>query len=273
MEPDDLQEPFDAGAADPSGVRADAEARLWKRWREDRDEAARDELARLHLPFARIMAARLYAGRFHDEIEFAEYYQFAGLGLMEAIDRYEPGRGAQFRTFAALRIRGAILNGLPRLTERQRQIEVRKNLRAERLASLAAYSAQSGQADSNDTLDPSARHADALFRTLADVGIGLALGVLLEDTGMVEADSGIGPERYFRAAELAQLRSRLLALMRELPERDRSVLELHYEQEIPFVEIAARMGVTKGRIAQIHHRALDALRARLTASGMTDRSF
>jgi len=273
MNPDEPLPPPDEYSPPAATAIPDAELRLWRRWHQTGDERVRDELARLHLPFARIMAAKLYAGRYHDEIEFNEYFQFAVLGLMEALDRFRPDRGAQFRTFAAPRIRGAILNGLPRLTERQRQVEVRKRLRAERIKSLVDPAAETGSDASEDAPDPASRHAEELFRMLADVGVGLALGILLEETGIIEAETGIGPERYFRAAELAQLRNRLRNTMQTLPERERTILQLHYEQEIPFIDIAARFGVTKGRIAQIHHRALDTLKASLTAAGLTARSF
>src|SRR5207247_5117094 len=95
------------------------EAALWRQLRATSDAQAREKLLALHLPYARTLAATFYARRFHDEIEFGDYLQFASVGLLEALDRYDPGRGVQFRTFAARRMQGAILNGLEKLTEKQ----------------------------------------------------------------------------------------------------------------------------------------------------------
>jgi RNA polymerase sigma factor for flagellar operon FliA len=66
---------------------------------------------------------------------------------------------------------------------------------------------------------------------------------------------------------MRQQRERLLALMRQLPEPQRQVLEWHYLQGHPFDALAARVGLTKGRISQLHRAALDTLRRRLEEDG------
>ena len=125
---------------------AGAELALWQAFRAAGDGAAREELVRMHLPFARVMAAHCYARRHHDEIGFDEYLQFASVGLLEAMERYDPGRGAQFRTFAARRMQGAILDGLEHLSEKQQQIALRQRLRAERLQAVRELAAGDGAA-------------------------------------------------------------------------------------------------------------------------------
>ncbi len=260
-----------AGPSDAADSADHQEGELWARWHGHRDHVARDALARLHLPFARILAAQLYARRTHDEIAFDEYFQMACVGLMESIDRYDPAQGARFRTFAGLRIRGSVLNGLPALTEKQRQIEVRQQLRRDRLASLA-HSDPAAVPAGSETGDPT-RRSESLFRQLAEVGIGLALSVLLEDGGILGAAEQVGPETYFRSAELAQLRQRLRDTMHRLAPRHREILVLHYEKDVPFVEIATLLGVTKGRVSQLHREALGQLRESLSAGGLTHRDF
>src|SRR5262245_21524787 len=88
------------------------ELALWRRLRGSRDADARDGLLALHMPYARIVAATYYSRRYNDEVEFGDYLQYASIGLLEALERFDPERGAQFRTFAARRMHGAILNGL-----------------------------------------------------------------------------------------------------------------------------------------------------------------
>ena len=210
---------------------------------------ARERLIAHYLPLARVMAAKLYAGRTVDEIEFDEYLQLARVGLVEAIDRFDPARGVQFNTFASIRMRGAILNGLEHLSERLQQIAWRQRLRTER-AELA------GPDQVPDDLQ-------SLFGMLAEVGVGLALGMLLEGTGMIEPALDEAPREqpgYFAHVELDQLRRRVRALVDALPEQERTVIWLHYVQDTPFVEIAHELGVTRGRIAQIHRKGLETLR-------------
>jgi RNA polymerase sigma factor for flagellar operon FliA len=232
--------PVDA-ATDP-----EEEAGLWAELACGRGADARTRLIEMHLPFARIMAAKLYAGRYHDEIEFAEYMQFATVGLIECVDRYDLSHGATFRTYAARRIEGAILNGLESASERHEQAAFRRRLRKDRLDSLRDEAAASGTA--------------ALFESLARVAVGLALGYILEDSGMFSDGDRPGADDTYRSLELKQLGSRVRALVDELPERERKVIRYHYLQAVPFEAIAAMLGVTKGRVSQLHRRAMDRLR-------------
>lgn len=242
---------------------------LWERWRREGDAQARDELARHYQPYARIVAATYYARRLHDDIGFDEYLQLASLGLLEAMERFDPDVGVQFQTFAARRMHGAILDGLDRLTEKNRQIAVRRKLRQERVQALKEDSLPPASQGRQPPATGAGEGAEALFRRLAEVGIGLALGVLLEDTGMVAeephedatAPASVSPEvRYFQKAELQRLRQALRALVDRLPTPERNVVFCHYLQEMTFGEIAARQGVTRSRISQLHGRALLLLR-------------
>ena len=118
-----------------------AEADLWQLWREDGDEQARLRLLDIHLPYARVVAASYYAKRLHDEIEFGDYLQLASLGLIEALGRFDPGFGVQFKTFAARRMHGALLDGIERLTEKQQQIAARLRLEVQRRAAIKEVAA------------------------------------------------------------------------------------------------------------------------------------
>src|SRR5579862_2349749 len=89
-----------------------SERRLWEQFTKHKDEATREALIMLHLPYAKAVAGSVYGKHVYHETEFAEYVQLATLGLIEALDRYELDRGAQFRTYAYWRIVGAIHDGL-----------------------------------------------------------------------------------------------------------------------------------------------------------------
>jgi RNA polymerase sigma factor for flagellar operon FliA len=246
---------------------------LWLRWTEDKDEDAREQLICLFLPYARVIAATLYGRRIQNDVEFSEYLQLASMGLVEAVDRFDPQRGVQFKTFASKRMQGAILSGLERLTEKNQQIAVRSQLRKERLQAVKTQAREATM--SNDTAsagtDPaSKRSQQALFDYLAEVGIGLALGVLLDGTGMVHDDSldrraaVVSPEvSYFRQQELRELRERIKDLVSRLPSQEQWVIRYHYLQELPFEEVAKAMDVTRSRVSQLHRQALKSLRQHL----------
>lgn len=228
---------------------------LWKNVRDGRCARSRDELMTHYLPYARVVAATCYSRRLHDEIEFAEYHQLAVVGMIEALDRYDPDGGAQFKTFASRRMHGSILDGLESLTEKQRQIAARKRIRRERLESLVTGGAE-------DAAIPVPANP---FGSLMEVAFGLALGYMLEGTGMIggERSQVIPTSPQHESLERRQTASRLRELLARLPVPDQAVLRGHYLQQLPFDEIGRTLGVTKGRISQIHKQALRRMRSLL----------
>lgn len=235
------------------------ESALWQRLRDGADTGARDALLAMHMPYAKVVAASYYSRRFHDEIEFGDYLQYASVGLLEAMDRYDPGRGVQFRTFAARRMHGAILNGLERLTEKQQQIAARQRLRADRMQDLKSLAQEAAGA--------ATQQPEQLMRFVSDVGIGLALCWMLDGTAMIENTEAATAIPFYQDHALRQARERLLRAVDALAPQERAVIRNHYLQEMPFDEIAAGLRLTKGRISQIHKQALLHLR-----SAVRDRS-
>lgn len=245
-----------------------AESELWRAWNDRQDPVAREKLMLKHLPYARIVAATYYKRRTHDEVEFDEYLQLASLGMLESLDRYDPALGAQFTTFAARRMHGAILNGLVRLTEKNQQIAVRSGIRRERLLAIKADAMSA--IDHSAPVDPAidSVNRQALFSFLAEVGVGLALGVMLEGTGMIDSDlldgdtQVISPEvSYFRKSGMQQLQATLRDVLRGLGDQEQTVIREHYLHEVSFDSIATSLGVKRSRVSQIHRQALRNLRA------------
>lgn len=244
----------------PEGEAAADEAGLWRRWIDRADGQARDALVLRYVPYARAVAAKMYARRRNDEIEFDEYRQLAMVGLLESIDRYLPDRGARFTTFAMPRIRGAILNGLERLTERQQQLAFRRRVLAERTASLV----------------PEAFSPDPTRRLLAEleaIGVGVALGFLLEGTGMVADPGRALPDGAYAQVELRQVHEQLWAMVDRLEEREREIIELHYRRLTRFEEIAEMLHLSKGRVSQLHRQAVMRLRDLISKAERCDVAY
>ena len=234
-----------AGTSSPDHSSAPSTERA-AAWAHRQSPAERASLVDAYTPLVRRLAARVYGRRHGAELDYADLVQIGMVGLLEAIDRYSPARGVRFETFATLRIEGALLNGLPAQSELQRQLAVRRELVRERAQSLQA---------------PAPQDRSALER-LAELAIGLALGFALEDSGLAQAEEPAEPDNAYARTELAQLRRRLAELTQQLPEAEGRVVFRHYFQQQAFDEIAAGMGLTKGRISQLHHAALKRLRER-----------
>ena len=224
--------------------------RLWAVFAAGRDLATRDKLIEAYMSFTRVMAAKVYARRIYTDMEFADYLQYATVGLIESIDRFDPARGIMFETYAASRITGSMLDGIERSSEIQQQIVARKQIMAGRIASLAEGAA--------------AMHvSDAIFARLAELAIGLAVGFALEDSGMYCAENAEFADNSYTGVELKQLQGRVIASVAVLPANQRQVIESHYLQRLPFEEVATAMSLTRGRISQIHKQALGTLRTLL----------
>ncbi|MFZ6760558.1 sigma-70 family RNA polymerase sigma factor [Undibacterium sp. Ji50W] len=234
-----------------------AEAVLWQRWRDNADIQAREDLVAIYYPYAKTLAASLYAKRFSHDIDFEEYQQLALVGMLDAMDRYDPQLGMQFNTFAGSRIRGTVLDGIEVFSERQQQITVHQRLKLQRLQASKKMA---------ETPNDTATDSDDVFRRLADVGLGLALSWLLENSGMVaEMQERITEPTQYQRVELKQLQKQIQARVDQLSQQEKKVIRYHYLQNIPFEEIADILKLSKGRIAQIHQSALRNLKQKLLA--------
>ena len=223
------------------------EKELWDRWTGQRERRAREALVQMHMSWARLVAKDVYLKARIRGAEWADYVQNATIGLLEAIDRYEPAYGVDFRTYARHWVRGSVFNGLRHLASTPQGFHSRPAL-AERSVSLT-----------EDGGDP--------FETFVSWTVGLGLGHLLETASLDGKADDIDRGPYATVAR-SQLAEALTRALEKLSERERAILTLHYFQHIPFVDIASQMQVTKGRISQIHRQAIEAMRGHMQAAVM-----
>jgi RNA polymerase sigma factor for flagellar operon FliA len=233
-------------------------ATLWHTLRASGDRDVRDELIARYGGFARAIAAKLYATRPDDSTPFEDYLQYARVGLIESLDRYLVEHGASFETFSSYRIRGAILNGLSRETELRAQRSHWRERVADRSASLLG--------------ERSERPERASLEDFVQLAVGLAVGLILEDATAAAVDESAEANPY-AATELAQLRARVSRLVDQLPDREREVVQRHYYQQHEFQQIAADLQISKGRVSQLHARAVERIRAALETSPRIDRNL
>lgn len=230
-------------------------ARLWKALQQHADPAIRERLIEYYGEFARMMAAKLYGGRPDDAVPFDDYLQHARIGLIEAVDRYDPGHETSFESYSSYRIRGAILNGLSRDTELRAQHSQWRARVAERRESLARHSFE-GQ-------------GKATLEDFARLAVGLAIGMILDDSDSGRADEAVEANPY-AATELSQTREQVRALVEQLPPRERDIVRQHYYEQREFQEVAANLNLTKGRISQLHARALERIRSAISVKPKID---
>jgi RNA polymerase sigma factor for flagellar operon FliA len=218
---------------------------LWHQWRTDKDIAARDALILKYSSWTRIVARDVYMRVYLLRDAWQDCAQNALLGLLEAIDRFDPDRGVGFQPYARHRVRGAVFDGI-------------RSLRSSHLHGQGEAEAASATRDRLESLEEG-RDGDALDAFI-DTTVGLGLGFLLDTQSM---PGSALPLDAYAELERDELRSSISAGLQRLPDREKMILTLHYHHHVPFVEIAQQLNITKGRISQLHKRALELLRSQL----------
>lgn len=244
-----------APAADPEPERS-----LWEEYGRTHEPEARQRLVRKYMDMTHRIAAHLFRRRVGNAVAFDDYLQYGRVGLLEAIDRYDPAREASFATFAGYRIRGAILNGLEQSTELAAQAAQRRHSRLrERAYSIESRDMRSVSVE-RDSIDAESDGAQLeRFAGMVDMAVLLALGYVLEDNGEWNP-AGASTADPYRSVQLEGVRTRLIRLVDALPERERLIVRYHYFEHMEFQTIAEVLDVTKGRISQLHARALQLIR-------------
>jgi RNA polymerase sigma factor for flagellar operon FliA len=224
----------------------------------------RNQLVQRYVPLVKRIAYHLMA-RLPANVLFDDLVQNGMLGLLDAFDRFEEGFGAQFETYATQRVRGAMLDGL------RESDWLPRNLRRE----LRRIESAINELEHANGRVPSERElAEALGMTLAEYQ-----KTLLEARGhqlvYFEDFSGEGDEdfleRHFtdndadplNILEDRNFKNLMVQAIEKLPEREKLMMALYYEQDLNLREIGEVMGVTESRVCQLHTQAVSRLRGQL----------
>ena len=229
----------------------------WQRWWQQRDPRARERLIVHYSSLVKFVAGRLGAG-LPDSVDVGDLVGSGVFGLMDAIDRFDADRGVKFETFAIPRIRGAILDGLRSLDWVPRSVRSRSRAVQDAMARLEARLHRSP--NDEELADELGLTPDELQRWLSSIAVA-TVGPL---DHVLVTGSDPGPQAV---VEDAELRRSMRSEVRNLPERERTVLALYYDEGLTLSEIGNILGVTESRVSQIHTKAVLQLRSRLVASG------
>ncbi|GGY28928.1 sigma-70 family RNA polymerase sigma factor [Paludibacterium paludis] len=230
-------------------LQAEEVASTWMAFRATGKPELRASLAMHYRPLVKRLAASAFAKRFDDSIEFEDLYQFGMVGLLEALDRFDPEGGANFVSYATHRIRGEILDGWTRNSEVGTQLSARRQRLKDRAQSLDEGSGSP-------------------FEQLYSLSVNLAIGFMLDDTGMyAEAAEGASalPSAY-DSFSLKQAAEHLHRRVEGLPDKQKTLLKLHYFNGMQFSEIAMLLGLSRGRVSQLHKEALQSLRTEMPSA-------
>jgi len=233
----------------------------------------KSHLLKQHQPMVRRMALQMLA-KLPASVELDDLIQAGMIGLLDASTRYQDNRGAQFETFASQRIRGAMLDelrandwGSRGLRQSARKVE----------GAIQSLEHRLGRAPTEGEIAKELKMTLEAYQGLLQEIQGCQLLYVEDFSQDGEGDSpfldrhasGARGERGGDSDDpLAQLmesgfRHQLVAAIAELPERDRLLLNLYYEEELNLREIGAILEVSQSRVCQLHSQAISRLRAKL----------
>lgn len=228
--------------------------------------AATDQLVVQHAPLVRRLALQLLS-RLPASVELDDLIQAGMLGLLDAVTRYQAMPQAQFETYASQRIRGAMLDELrtndwvPRgLREKSRRIERAVRTLEQRLARAPS------ELEIATELEMPLREYQEMLQDAHGAQL-LYTEDLGEEVDAPGASVEDAPARHtadpLTALLEGDLRATLVSAIERLPDREKLLLSLYYEQGLNLKEIGAVLGVGEARVCQLRTQAISRLRARL----------
>lgn len=225
--------------------------------------AERDRLVMAHTDLVKSMAHRL-AQRLPPQVDVADLIGVGVMGLIAAATRYDPKTGVPFDAFARRRIQGAMLDSLRDLDWVPRSLRRLRRTVEGALASLRRSLGREPEeteiAAALNMTQPEYEHALEQLRTL-DVGAMRSLEQETESGASrleLIADDG---ESVLAQIERKELRAHLASAIKDLPERERNILAMYFEEEMTMSEIGAVIGISESRVSQLRSLAFSRLRA------------
>jgi len=263
-----LQDPRAVSLTVPPQV-DDALAAIWHGFKSTGDIDSRERLILHYAPLVKYVASRVATG-LPASVDQADLVSYGMFGLIDALQKFEPGRGNKFETYAIPRIRGAIIDELRAMDWVPRSVRFKQREIEKALADLESMlKRQPSEKELAERLGMSLRELHEVITQISFVSV-LALDETVsvgadrgEKVSLVDtlADKGFDPST---GVESQETRGLLAAAINELSEREKIVVTLYYFEGLTLAEIGDILGVTESRVCQIHTKAVGVLRGQMT---------
>jgi RNA polymerase sigma factor FliA len=242
---------------------------LWRRYKDDGDMAARDNLILSYSPLVKYVAGRMGSG-LPAHIEEADLISYGLLGLIGALERFDPGREIKFETYAISRIKGSIIDELRSLDWVPRSVRS-KAREIERTCALLENRLQRAPTDEeiakelNITMDEF-HHSLSQISTTSMVALDELWAISGSDgdtASLIDTLEDPKSRDPSRMLDLSEMKNRLALAIDHLPPREKIVIALYYYETLTLREIGEVLGVTESRVSQLHTKAILRLKGRL----------
>ena len=256
--------------ANPGRLTPEEIRERWDRFVTVPTPALREELILQYAPLVKYVVGRLAIG-LPAIMDYEDVLSDGTIGLIEAVERFDPTKGVKFETYAISRIRGAIIDQLRKADRLPRS--ARQHMRKVSQATEALRERLNREPEDAEIAGELGVPVERYYEILADaswvtVSLDNLLDASAEGEGYPAAEMPKDPDAQdvTRNVERKEIVSALAGSIQDLPERERLVVSLYYQDELTQREIAKVLGLSESRVCQLHARALDRLR-----QGLADR--
>jgi RNA polymerase sigma factor FliA len=237
------------------------------------DSSTKDQLVLQYLPYVKNIVQRIHS-QLPIGVEEDDLTNVGVIGLIDAIDRYDPTRGVKFTTYAAFRIRGAVMGEL-----RSRDVVSRTNrskIRQLQNAYADLEFKRGGDVQDSEVADAMGIELDEFYQIRKMASLTF---VSFEDMGLFSQEdkndvidfmSGSGDEDPFQMTGMKEMRNATADAIEQLPEKEKMVISLYYWDELTMKEIGKVLELTESRVSQLHSQAIVHLRKAMRKKGLAD---
>jgi RNA polymerase sigma factor for flagellar operon FliA len=215
-----------------------------------------------HLPLVKKIAYHL-KGRLPDSVFVEDLIQAGVIGLIEALQKYSADQGASFETYAGIRIRGAMLDEIRKGDWTPRSVHRKSREVSEAIRQVEARLGRESR--DSEVAEEMGLSLEDYHHILVDTSSAHLMSIDEPDSEVLSEDQldGHSPSPLAILAD-AGFKQNLAKLIDELPEKEKLVMALYYDEELNLKEIGLVLEVSESRVSQIHSQAIKRLRARMS---------
>ncbi len=235
---------------------------LWHNYKKNKDPQAKIKLIEQYIQLVKIIAGRLYTS-YGTNIEYDDLVSYGIFGLIDAVEKFDLDRQVKFKTYAQIRIRGAIIDELrlldwiPRsVRQKAKQVDEAYNKLENQLGRSAS------EIEVANELGITVKELqNILMQTNSFNVVSLEETIFENNIISNQEQQDYSPEELICTKETYNI---LKKNIEQLPNREKQVISLYYYNNLTYKEIGAILDISESRVSQLHSKAILRLKAKLT---------
>jgi RNA polymerase sigma factor for flagellar operon FliA len=245
------------------------EDELWQEYRQNKNPKIRDAFIRQYAPLVKYVAGKVYDGM-PATVEFDDLVSYGTFGLLDAIEKFDPEQNVKFKTYAVVRIRGAIFDELRSTDWVPRSVRQKIREVEEAISSLEAQLGRpvSDQEiagylkiDENEFVKMMVKISGTSVLSLNEVWFSGDENDKVSIQDSIEGPEALKPDVEIERKEIQRI---VFDVINQLPEKEKKIIILYHYEDLTLKEIGQVLDITESRVSQLHSKAMLRIKAKLT---------